>query len=477
MPPSTRLFDSLCFLETTPCEQNPCKHNGLCTPLSSTRYVCDCSASGYQGINCDIGHITTPKYPQLSTGIPSSSLMFRSSPLNSGYLVLTPSSRDITFFPSFLKFNSSSSLQSLKVVSKKPGVHFIKYTISGSNAAEFDPPENDVIFVDVIRNSTSETLGNSTTSLRLPVGCHEILMRNCSASSGITSSSTASWETTGALTSSSGVVVVHAGEASIPLSFLGASLFSERRSPDEKSGQCNETQTYSIAKLIQNNVLVKSFLEALKSSFPKWLTAKVRRIILAKSLHPSDVSTQLLSGKKLRQTTTGQGQPIAEESLFSVLHSSKIDVTVENDTDYLRSRDERSQISLAVDLCGGTSKTIILRFSNKYAALLQNSSALKRLKKNGWELTVSSIQISKANSIRTSFGEKSFWDGAKVIRRNSGVKGGSLALSGKLKKSFAGNGISSYLYFHGTMVISVPRVDSVSIEFIKRKLVLQRLTR
>ena len=376
-------------------------------------------------------------------------------------MILTPSSRDVTFTPSSLLFNSTSSRQSLTVTSAKPGIYLIKYSISGANAAEFSPPENDVIFVDVMKNSTNQTTGNSTTNLVLPIGCHKMPLKKCPMGDDVMVSSTAPWETTGDVTSSSGVIVVHTGKTNIPLSLLGTSLRSNSRSTNEK--HCNANQSYSVEQLIKNHVLTKSFLDALKDSFPKWLTLKLRREIDRNSFYISDINTQFLSGKELGQTLTGKGQPIADDSSFSLLHSSNINVTVESDDDIFKSRDEKSRISLAVDLCSETPKTVILRVPDKYANLIQNSSVLNRLKQNGWELTISSLQISRTNSIQTPLVRERFWDGEGLISSNFHSKG-NLALVAKVKKSFVGKNLSSSLEFYGTTIISVGDLDSVSMK-------------
>jgi hypothetical protein len=341
------------------------------------------------------------------------------------------------------------------VASAKPGIHFIKYSISGPKAAEFFPPGNDIIFVDVIKNSTNQTTED------IPIGCYEFMLKKCPASDDVRISSTVPWETTGDVTSSSGVIVMHTGKRNIPFSLLGTSLSRNSRPSDEK--RCNVNQSYSVEELAKNHVLTKSFLAAFEDSFPKWLTLKLRRKVNKNAFYISDVNTQFLSGKELRQTMTGKGQPIADNSSFSLLHSPNLNVTVENDGDILKSRDENSRISLAVDLCSQIPKTIILRVPEKYANLLQNSSVLKRLKQNGWELTVSSLQISKTNSIQTPFARERFWDGEKLISSNFEMKG-NLALVAKVKKSFAGKNLTSYLEFYGTTIISVGNLDTVSIK-------------
>ena len=464
VPDTAPLFRQISFsLETTACERNPCRHNSSCTPISSSRYVCDCSKTGYRGANCNIGYIMAPKYPRITTGSPVS-LEFRSSPLSSGSVVLTISSRGVKFTPSFLVFNSTSSRQSVTVSSDKPGVHLIKYSISGSKAIDFVPLKSDIVIVDVFKNSTSQTSGNHTTDVKLPIGCHELVLKKCPAGDDvIIASSTKSWETTGAVTSSSGVVVVHAGKSNFPLSLVGTSLLSTGRSMDKE--QCQTGQNYSVEELTKNHVLTKSFLDSLKVSFPNWLTAKLPSGMNAKNLEFSDTQTRYLTGKELRQTPTGRQQPIEDDSSFSLLHSHNINLTVGNDNDILQSRDKKSSVSLAVDLCSKSPKTIILYLPHKYAnALNQNSSVLKRLKESGWDLTIYSLQISKANSIKTPTVKERFWDGEKLISRNVTEIKRNLALLTKMKKSFTGRNLRSYLEFDGTMVILVDDLNSVSIK-------------
>ena len=403
-----------------------------------------------------------PKYPGITTGIPLS-LEFRSSPLSSGSVVLTISSRGVKFTPSFLIFNSTSSRQSVTVNSDKPGVHLIRYSISGSKSVDFIPLKSDIVIVDVFENSTNQTSGNHTT-VKLPIGCHELVLKKCPAGDDvIIASSTKSWETTGAVTSSSGVVVVHAGKSNFPLSLVGTSLLSTGRSMDKE--QCQTGQNYSVEELTKNHVLTKSFLDSLKVSFPNWLTAKLPSGMNAKNSEFSDTQTRYLSGKELRQTLTGRQQPIKDDSSFSLLHSHNINLTVGNDNDILQSRVKKSSVSLAVDLCSKSPKTIILYLPHKYANVLnQNSTVLKRLKESGWDMTIYSLQISKANSIKTPTVKERFWDGEKLISRNvTGIKR-NLALLTKMKKLFTGKNLKSYLEFDGTLVILVDDLNTVSIK-------------
>ena len=374
-------------------------------------------------------------------------------------MILTPSNRDVTFTPSFLVFNSTSSLQSLAITSNETGIKLIRYSISGPNAVEFAPPGNDIIFVDLITNSTNRKIGNSTSmNLKLPIGCNEMVLKKCMASNDvIVSSSTTPWENTGLVTSSSGVIVVHAGKMDFPMSLLGASLPRKAQSLDEK---CHKIHNSSVEQLARNQIFTKTFLDSLKDSFPKWLRVTLRREMRTKSVLLSDIRTQFLSGKELPHHT-GKGQPISDDSAFLLLQSSNINLTLENDRDIFKAPDGNTRTSLAVDLCsGGSPETVILRAPDKHENLIQNSSVFKRLKRDGWEMTVYSLQISKTNSIQTLFGRQRFWNGERLITGDFERKG-NLALVAKLRKSFAGRNISSLLEFHGTMVIAVEDLDKV----------------
>ena len=305
-------------------------------------------------------------------------------------------------------------------------------------------------------------MGNSTTNVALPKGCYEFVLKKCPASNRtIVSSSTAPWQTTGVVTSSSGVIVLHAGKTNLPLSLFGTSLPNSAESRKDK--RCEAGGNCSTEELAKHHILTKSFLKAIEDSFPQWLTANLRRETTAKSFHSSDVKTQFLSGLKLRKTPTGEGQPITDDSSFSLLQSSNINLTLENDEDILSSHHAmNSRVLLAVDLCSEKPKTIILRVPDECVSLIKNASVFRRLKRSGWEMTVYSLQISKTNSIQTPFRGERFWDGKKLVSGNVNMKG-SLALLTKLKKAFTAGDLNSYLEFYGTAVIFVNDLNTVSV--------------
>ena len=50
------------------CDPNPCQHNGKCEVLSSTKFHCDCSSTGYKGEKCEIGIVKVPELPRMELG-------------------------------------------------------------------------------------------------------------------------------------------------------------------------------------------------------------------------------------------------------------------------------------------------------------------------------------------------------------------------------------------------------------------------
>ena len=448
------------FSEIRACEPNPCQNGGICTSISSSRFTCNCSLTGYSGSKCDVGNIDTPQYPPFTRGVPSSSLQFESSPA-SDYVIVTPRSQGVAFEPEFLLFNTTSLKQSMTAVAQQRGLQFVEYTLSGPDAADFKPPQNDVVFVERAENTTGQTAGSLRQHLKLPVGCYQLEMNKCPRTNDvIVYSSTSSWNTLGPMLSTRGVVTVGVGKTIVPLSLLGSTVYSQ--APAMVAEHCGEYQeNYSIEDLLRSQILAKSFLEAFQSSFPSWLVVSLAKAVKSEALYPSDLETYFLSGKKLRKTDVGKGQPLSDKTAFSLLISRKINLTVEGEGDILGSREYKSPFSLAVDLCSASPKNVIMHPSAKDVDLVNSISIVKRLKEDGWDFTFYSLQISKTKSIE-KLRKGLYWNGEQFVGIDSSDKG-NLAIVASLKKSFTNEDfVNCSMEFDGTMVIGVDRIDKVS---------------
>lgn len=382
-------------------------------------------------------------------------MTFRSSPLNSGDLILTPRSRDVIFSPAQMSFNSTVQSQSVTISSRKNGIHIVTYFISGRQAHTFDSPENDVILVDTAERSTDHS--NFTLDGTAPIGCNNMELSHCSDTDVIMNvSSTSPWKRYGPIASSDGVIVLSTNTATFPLSLLGTSLPSGARSKITKNCN-NDYDDVKIKKLMNDLVLARSFLKAVKPSLPKWLKLILKKEMFPSQFQTSDVEVELLSGEELQSKTFAKGQPISEKSSYLLLRSSKIIISIGNNDNAIKTYDHSHEIALAIELC---SDSVILSWHKDYAEAIKNSTLFTSLAKHGWELLVFSVQVSNTLPIVTNLPKQRFWDGFVLIRSNIVMKG-KLALVGELTKAFDNKSRCS-LEFKGTMVIDVSEIDNVS---------------
>ena len=440
------------------CQPNPCFHGGICSSISSSHYTCDCSRTGYKGTNCDVGQVIIPDYPILTPGVSSQPLSFQTSPPDD-YIVLTFLSRDLEFNPPHTVFRRGLSAEQLVTITgRHPGIYFIRYSLSGPSAGEFQTPQENIIVIKSAKNSTTES---DPLSQGLPSGCHKQQLNKCPHTNEIiVASSTSPWVTFGPLSMSSGVVNVEVGATKLPLSLVGANLPKSNLISFQK--RCNETDiSYSTEQLIKSRSLVKSYLNNMRDSLPKWLRVTLRNHSSTETILSSELMSRYLTGRLLRDADIGEGQPISEETFYSLLMSPDLNLTIGNDVDLLGSGDRKTLLSLAVDLCGPSPKNVIVRPSLGNEELVNNISVVKKLQENGWNFTFYSLQISKKKLIK-KLEKGKFWNGKRFFETSSATNGNIAILSSFTKYFREASVVNSSVEFQGTIVADHDNVDNVS---------------
>ena len=203
------------------------------------------------------------------------------------------SAKGVTLEPPSIVFDSSRTIEQFTVVAEKPGIQAITYGLEGESKNDFEIPEPSVFF------TAPETLSNNSLSRQLflpkgelPIGCEDF---NTKLSCEVRLSSTARW--TKISSSTDGIVHINSAKnQEIPLSLIGWNL-GDRFSRDKmietgvagtssfkkytlllaRNGTCQArlTDTNSLLELIQNDAFVSSFMEALSSVAPEWLSFSV----------------------------------------------------------------------------------------------------------------------------------------------------------------------------------------------------------
>ena len=444
------------FAEIKVCEPNPCLHDGVCSVVSADHFTCDCTHTGYMGTKCDIGSFTIAEYPTLTNHILSPPITVYASP-PTDYVVLHIVSRDLEFKSSKLVFKRGASLnQSIQIIARDTGYYFIKYSLSGPSAGEFLLPKDDIIFVNAPNNSAGEASTQEST-FSFPVGCHKKQVRTCPRSNdAIIASSTSPFVSFGPVTATQGVVSIEVGNTSkTPLSLVGINL------PNTVSllDNCEDSDvvSFSTESLVQSRVLAKTFIDAVADSFPAWMKITLSKQSLVKKSYSSDLSTFILSGNELREENVGEGLPVVQDTFYSLLMTSNLNVTIQNDVDIFKS----DALYLAVELCGTLPSDVFLR-PTLQAGLhsVNNISILKTIKKYGWEFKFYSFQFSKSNTIRR-MKKGTFWDGYHFFNVEASSDG-SFAVVSSLNKQFQNSTFAEVsLAFEGTMIGNVKDVDKV----------------
>ncbi|PFX29112.1 hypothetical protein AWC38_SpisGene6173 [Stylophora pistillata] len=274
------------------CQPNPCKQGGKCLTLNEKEYACNCEGTGYKGSHCETGHVVTPIFPKLLTNTKSGRLFLLARPLRRLKVILT-SEKEVAFQPQSVVFDPLKIMEGFTVLAEKPGIRKITYDLQGESENDFEVPTPGVLF------SAPKMFPNGSLSTKLflrkgelPTGCEE---QQTKVSCEARLISTAPW--TKNPPSTNGIVHITAADnLNIPLSLIGlnprngvsrdkmieAGMAMTSSSKQYallhlRNGTCQArlTDSNSLLELIQNDAFVSSFMGALSSVAPDWLSFSV----------------------------------------------------------------------------------------------------------------------------------------------------------------------------------------------------------
>ncbi|XP_028412378.1 uncharacterized protein LOC114535196 [Dendronephthya gigantea] len=421
------------------CEPNPCKHGGKCTTLNPRQFSCNCSKTGYEGANCEIGVIDIPDYPTLVAGVPVESLEFRSSPPDN-YVILTPQGFGVEFNPNYLRFQqNSNTTQSLTMTVRYPGLHYVRYYLSGPSAAGYEIPQPNALFVETVKKTDPEVF-TAYDNMEFPSGCYKLEIDKCPRSNvTISAYSTSSWLTllVGFPATTEGQVSLSNGNLEIPYSVTGYSFIPKSPSSLDKDCAANPSVEHSLKELVQHRILTKSFLKVFRRSLPKWLDIKLRGNHSSTSLVETDLHAFYLTGRRLREEFI-EGQPLSDDTFFSLLLSPDIDLVVNGDRISFGLNDRNARFPLAIELCSPPPNNVLLQPSPSNLDVINQLSVMKKLRDTGWNFKIFSLQIGMS----------------------SGKKG--LTMVAKLTKNLTiSRSVTSRVDFQGTVVANVDNLERI----------------
>lgn len=263
--------------------------------MNEKDYSCNCEGTGYKGSHCETGYVLTPIFPKLRTHAKSKELSLFARP-SRRLKVSLHSEKRVAFEPQALVLDSSKIKGTFTVEVENPGIRVINYILDEDNKNDFETPKPNVLF------SAPEMSFNTSLSAKmflpkgeLPIGCKQYHTKGKLACK-IRLLSTAPW--TGTSPSTNGIVYLESAKnQKIPLSLIGLNLrdihFSRNKMIEAGIAMTSSYKEFSLMhlingtcharvansdnllELIHNDVFVSSFMQALSSAAPEWLSVAV----------------------------------------------------------------------------------------------------------------------------------------------------------------------------------------------------------
>lgn len=414
----------------TVCNPNPCLHGGVCLSLNSTAYRCNCTKTAYTGNKCHLGIFLTPKYPRLHVGF-SLNITFTLSPPEND-LAITPSGPGVEFHPRSLLISPAGLPKEtfyhakMAITARLPGVHLIKYTLSGVDAKSYQ-----TVLPDAVSVAENDTLCNDTASISFPSGCHKLRLFKChSGDDFLNAMSTESWKRYKRQVSTEGFITILSSNLTLPLALRGASF--DKMSPSSiQTDQKGECKAHTNTKCLPTETLASAFLKSLNASFPIWF-----RLVPSKTFanfKASDLITYIWKGKQLRGVLQDIELSINEESYYSVLlYTNSITVKVGKSIVKLPKYEaENTHLLIAAELCSQSLYTkVLVAFNPLSYSALDGIPVYQQLAQHGWKVTALALQFSMSTALHYS---------VYVLDQTETQIYGNLELYGRVGKSVNGS--------------------------------------
>ena len=401
-------------IENKPCTPNPCERSGICNIIEPSSYSCDCNGTGYTGMNCEIGIITTPVYQPLTESA-KKEFTFYANPDFELIVELITGTTGLNFEPSsILTFSPTNTSVSITITGEIAGIYTINYKISGISSLQFQQPEPDTIIVQ----SAIPTMPEYFTSRGLEPGLLEAgscanaapLDYTCpNENDQILFSSTCRWHDN----TSPGIIFSAYNGLDLPVAITGVRVSNviaadqSRIIPlmgDDFLLQCNFPSPQSNCDFkpsdhvneIENFLMIEAlgftFFHQIEQLIPGWLT------LFADSNTPrahnsASYMVDLVESDYLFEIEECSNLFKVKDGMFSILkYHGSLNFSVNSSV--CNFNPQGSPVCFAVNLCEGLNSPLLITIPDEAQAIVNLLPFSTIIKNFGWEFTMNSIAIS-----------------------------------------------------------------------------------
>ena len=440
------------------CEPNPCRHNGICSPMGESDYSCDCEGTGYTGPTCTTGIVFIPPIPTLVQGMSVNVTVSAQPDMDLSIRIVGGDNIDVS--PTIIRINAPATSADFTISSDTPGLYSIAYLLTGSDAGNFNTPPESAVFVTVFRGQGR--MNQYFVDVDSPVGvlqescCNPEPSYQCPGSSlnQLSFISGCEWSQRGGDQVSPGVVFVASRDLSLPLSISGIGIsnsfdFTLPQSPgpceycatnrpidprrlarvcmmDPNGMRCvcppyYQFMTADIPDFLDARSLALTYLQKIQPIFPSWVQSVSVDLDTANpsvdSFAAYEYNTELVSEGDVSTIMGCENLETIDQGLYSVLRYARtISATIDGQALHYSDSSNPPVVGrpmcFAIDLCQSASSPLYIELSPETHTVLV-SEFLREYVDRGWEITIRSVALLETGLIITpplNFGGQ-YWNG------------------------------------------------------------------
>ena len=499
----TSLF---CRTVSNVCEPNPCKHNGICSPMGESDHSCDCEGTGYTGPTCTTGIVFIPPIPTLVQRKPVNVTVSAHPDMDLSIRIIGSVNIDVS--PTIIRINAPATSENFTISSDTSGFYSISYKLSGSDAGNFNTPPESAVFVTVVRgqgeaNLYFETVDSSPGVLE-EGHCTAPSYTQCPGSSlnQLSFTSGCEWSVKEDDCISPGIVFVASQGLNLPLSISGIIITRDNfdftlpqfsgpctpcarnmpfQLPNRAEKRCSEFpdhvrcsyyqfKTTDIPDFLNTHALALTYLQEIQPLFPSWIQSVNVDLNTANPFVDTfaayEYNTELVPAEDISKIVGCENIETTDPGLYSVLRYARtISATIDGQTLHYSDSSNPPVVGrpmcFAINLCQSASSPLYIDLSPETHTVLV-SEFLREYVDRGWEVTIHSVALSKTGLAMMS-PSLNFSDMTMNTQSNAYFTSGHL----RIKMEFSGKVYYSYevscIAFKLNIHIVLPSKESVAI--------------
>ena len=442
-------------LENELCTPNPCKHSGICNIIEPSSYSCDCNGTGYTGMKCEIGIITTPVYPSLTESI-KEKFIFHAYPDFELILKVKSYTTGLSFEPNpILIFSPANTTAIISITGEIVGIYTISYEINGKSSLQFQQPEPDTIIVlpaspDPPEYFTSRGLvpgmlepGSCAIAAPLDYTCPRDIDQ-------ISFSSTCRWHDN----ASPGIIFSEYNGLDLPVSIIGTRISNVTTADQSRiiplmgnnfQQECNFPSVQpncdfkpfdhvnEIGIFLMTEALSFTFLSQTEQLIPEWLTFLVDTNT-PRTHDSASYMVDIVYSDYLSEIEECSSMFNAQDGMYSVLkYSGSLNFSVNSSMQKFTSR--KSPVCFSINLCEGINSPLLITIPNEAQTILNLLPFTQIIRNYGWEFIINSVAISSAPfSHKLTGSNDDYWFG--IQEANYVFPNSTIIADGKFDHSF-----------------------------------------